>query len=63
MSKRITCDQCQLLRINGVVCHETGCPNAWKDSKRECKWCGKEFRPKHQAQQVCCKPCWNSYYR
>ena len=24
------CDQCQQLRINGVVCHETGCPNAKK---------------------------------
>jgi len=21
------CDQCEQLRINGVVCHEIGCPN------------------------------------
>jgi len=21
------CDSCELLRINGVVCHEIGCPN------------------------------------
>lgn len=21
------CDQCAALRINGVFCHETGCPN------------------------------------
>lgn len=21
------CDQCQALRINGHLCHETGCPN------------------------------------
>jgi nitrogenase subunit NifH len=27
-TERRTCDQCQLVRINGVVCHETGCPNA-----------------------------------
>jgi hypothetical protein len=30
MSKRrelISCDQCQMLSINGVPCHETGCPN------------------------------------
>ena len=23
----VRCDQCQLLMINGVCCHETGCPN------------------------------------
>ena len=24
---RVTCPQCELLAINGVACHETGCPN------------------------------------
>lgn len=24
------CDQCEMLSINGVACHETGCPNADK---------------------------------
>lgn len=24
---RIRCNQCELARINGVICHETGCPN------------------------------------
>ena len=24
------CDQCQALMINGVFCHETGCPNSRK---------------------------------
>lgn len=24
----IICPQCELLSINGVTCHETGCPNA-----------------------------------
>jgi len=23
----ISCDQCEALMINGVFCHETGCPN------------------------------------
>ena len=23
----ISCDQCQMLSINGIACHETGCPN------------------------------------
>lgn len=22
------CDQCEMLTINGVACHETGCPNS-----------------------------------
>jgi hypothetical protein len=24
------CDQCEALMINGVFCHETGCPNSKK---------------------------------
>lgn len=24
------CDQCQMLSINGLPCHETGCPNSRK---------------------------------
>lgn len=24
---RIKCDQCAALMINGIFCHETGCPN------------------------------------
>lgn len=24
----MTCNQCQALMINGLFCHETGCPNA-----------------------------------
>ena len=24
---RMSCNQCQMLGINGVPCHETGCPN------------------------------------
>lgn len=24
------CDQCEAARINGVFCHETGCPNGKK---------------------------------
>jgi hypothetical protein len=27
---RISCDQCELLAINGHACHETGCPNSKK---------------------------------
>jgi hypothetical protein len=27
-SFRVRCSQCEALVINGVPCHETGCPNA-----------------------------------
>lgn len=25
------CDQCEVVTINGVATHETGCPNWWRD--------------------------------
>ena len=46
-SKRMRCDQCEALMINGVFCHETGCPNTnsrFDDGvwikQRECFDCG-----------------------
>lgn len=42
------CDQCELMAINGVVCHELGCPNfmaryaghgVWV-KQYECRECG-----------------------
>ena len=32
---RVGCSQCQAVCINGVPCHETGCPN----ERHECKGC------------------------
>jgi hypothetical protein len=35
----IRCDQCELLVINGVICHEQGCPNSgsvFEDGKWVC---------------------------
>ena len=46
---RVHCDQCSMLMINGVACHETGCPNQgsrWDAGsecwikQRECSECG-----------------------
>ena len=37
------CGQCQAIMINGVYCHETGCPNQHLDTIRQCLWCGHEF--------------------
>ena len=32
---RVRCDQCEACAINGLACHETGCPN----EMHECKGC------------------------
>jgi len=47
------CDQCEAAMINGVYCHEHGCPDAWKDQTKKCKWCGTEFIPEDQGQVFC----------
>jgi len=51
------CNSCDALSINGVLCHEQGCPEAWKDTVRECKWCGDSFIPETQFQICCCDAC------
>jgi len=56
------CESCDCLFINGIKCHEIGCPDAWKDYKRECKWCGREFQPEDKNQQFCNESCAESYY-
>lgn len=35
------CDSCEMLSINGVACHETGCRN----TPRRCLECGIYFAP------------------
>lgn len=46
---KLSCDQCEMLSINGVACHERGCPNmgarfdaqeARWIKQRECFTCG-----------------------
>lgn len=37
------CNSCSPARINGVLCHEGGCPDAWKDKPKECSQCGCTF--------------------
>jgi len=57
------CDQCQAVTINGVGCHETGCPNSWKDPAtdqpylKECFVCGCDFSPE-DAENTVCRDCW-----
>ena len=64
MSKTLkyhVCDSCEAVHINGVLCHEHGCPDAWKDTKRECKWCGSAFIPDDRFQQFCDDSCYRAY--
>jgi hypothetical protein len=54
----MNCDQCQALMINGVFCHETGCPNDRESGEwikqRECFDCGCTV----DADDPCCSvPC------
>ena len=55
------CEQCETMTINGVLCHEHGCPDAWKDYARECIWCGQQFIPEDKDQMCCCLECGADY--
>jgi hypothetical protein len=56
------CDSCQAMMINGVFCHEQGCPDAWKSYSRECEWCGQPFNPEKKYQKCCCDSCTEDFY-
>ena len=54
------CDQCEALMINGIFCHETGCPNTHSRydaeddrwiKQRECRECGCTV----DADEECCQ--------
>lgn len=56
------CPSCDANIINGVKCHEHGCPDSWKDTEIECVWCGTLFKPDQKGQNVCSGSCANAYY-
>ena len=57
------CNSCEVLNINGLNCHETGCPEAWKDHKeQECQWCGFMFKKDTEYQKFCCEQCAQDYW-
>ena len=56
------CNSCEILYINGVRTHETGCPEAWRDETRNCKWCGTPFKPEEKGQLCCDHTCVVAYY-
>ena len=56
------------MAINGVVCHETGCPDrgidptTGKPYHKECRWCGQTFAPDNVEETFCDGDCAESYY-
>jgi ATP-dependent protease ClpP protease subunit len=53
------CNQCEALMINGVFCHETGCPNANARYDRESKTWVKQYECREcgcmqDVGEVCC---------
>lgn len=56
------CESCDALIINGLLCHEHGCPDSWRTYRRECPWCGQEFKPESKDQRFCDEDCAQSYY-
>ena len=61
------CNFCHAIAINGVNCHEIGCPYSWLDSltgepsPRECAECGQDFKPEVKGQYCCDRQCNNAF--
>jgi hypothetical protein len=47
------CDGCSPSMINGVLCHESGCPDAWRDKAVACFECGCDFYPFQRGERTC----------
>ena len=43
------CNQCEAVTINGIYCHEHGCPNALAI----CSRCKEEFIPQYNGDHIC----------
>lgn len=58
---RCGCDSCSPSRINGVLCHEAGCPDRWKDYAKECSECGRNYYAEHRGPAGMCTRCARRY--
>lgn len=47
------CDDCTPCMINGILCHEQGCPSSWKDYPVPCFECGCDFWPESRGERIC----------
>lgn len=53
------CDDCCPSMINGVLCHETGCSEEWRDYAIDCFQCGCDFLRTESRFQSLCDDCLN----
>lgn len=53
----VGCSQCEALCINGIACHETGCPN----QTRACDECGASIPKRQRLCESCCEDLFPSY--
>ena len=64
----LSCDQCALAILQGIPCHETGCPDSWIDPQtgkgyvKGCSWCGLDFAPDDRHQTFCDDSCAEAYH-
>lgn len=56
------CKSCEMISINGVACHETGCPDAWMTGTIECFECGCRFTPEFKGQRFCSNECFDFHH-
>lgn len=64
----VRCDSCAAVAVNGLGCHEQGCPDSWlipdgsgRAYPRSCRWCGSAFEPEHREQRFCDDACSLAY--
>lgn len=53
------CSSCEAVVINGLLCHEHGCPDTpprW-EVESSCGYCGDNFKPEYKGQKYCCSWC------
>ncbi|MFA5037535.1 MAG: hypothetical protein WC479_10220 [Candidatus Izemoplasmatales bacterium] len=51
------CPNCDSATVNGIVCHEHGCPTPWIGRIFECCFCGEKFRVPEDERPI------RSFYR
>jgi len=57
------CDGCSPSMVNGILCHEHGCPEKWRDTEYECYWCGTDYLPQSEPGhlKLCSDECYRAY--
>jgi len=53
----MSCESCEIAYINGMRCHETGCPESWRGLHKKCFECGCDFVPENSRFESVCLDC------